>query len=241
MMAYALTAQFDQLVGPDASAWMIDIFLRMLLAAAAGAVVGIEREYHGRPAGMRTHILVSLGSAMISLISLEMNQALPLSENIRIQVDPGRIVQGVVTGIGFLGAGAIIKIGLTARGLTTAASLWCIAIVGMGFGFGIYSIPTLGTLLMLFTLMVLGRIEKQVEKSFYKTVFAKVKGPVEQIDALRAVFKKNRWAISDMKVEYENDESMTVTIQTRLNKRHPISELVHFLKDTDYIEQFRVS
>jgi putative Mg2+ transporter-C (MgtC) family protein len=221
--------------------WGFDIFVRMLLAAAAGAIVGIEREYHGRPAGMRTHILVSLGSAMISLISLEMGQLVSMGENIRIQVDPGRIVQGVVTGIGFLGAGAIIKIGLTARGLTTAASLWCIAIVGMGFGFGIYSIPILGTFLMLFTLMVLGRIEKQVEKDFYKTVAARVRGPVEQIDKLRSVFKSKRWTISDMKVEYENNEVMNVTIQVRLNKKHPISELVQFLKETDYIEQFKVS
>jgi putative Mg2+ transporter-C (MgtC) family protein len=241
MMAFVTIDQINHLFTPSGAQWLFDILLRMFLATAAGAVVGIEREYHGRPAGMRTHILVSLGSAMISLISLEMGLMVPMSENIRIQVDPGRIVQGVVTGIGFLGAGAIIKIGLTARGLTTAASLWCIAIVGMGFGFGIYSIPILGTFLMLFTLMILGRIEKEVEKDFYKTVSAKVKGPVEQIDNLRSVFKKYRWAISDMKVEYENDESMNVTVLLRLNRKHPISELIHFLKETDYIEQFRVS
>jgi putative Mg2+ transporter-C (MgtC) family protein len=225
----------------DTLPWGYDLFIRLLLATLAGAVVGLEREYHGRPAGMRTHILVSLGSALISLISIEMgHMAEPFATSVRIQVDPGRIVQGVVTGIGFLGAGAIIKIGMTARGLTTAASLWCIAIVGMGFGFGIYKIPILGTLLMLFTLIILGRLEKRVEKTYYKTVTVKMSGSPERVEQLREIFRVHKWTVLDFSVEYETDQSISVEIQTRLNKRNNVFQLVKSLEEAKYIEKYKV-
>jgi putative Mg2+ transporter-C (MgtC) family protein len=228
---------FSELTVP----WAYDLFIRLFLAAIAGAIVGIEREYHGRPAGMRTHILVSLGAAMISLISIEMTlMTEPMTDNVRFQVDPGRIVQGVVTGIGFLGAGAIIKIGATARGLTTAASLWCIAIVGMGFGFGIYRIPALGTLLMLFTLMILGRVEKWVEKNIYKTVWARITGSPEQFDQLQKLFKSHNWPILDYTIEYESPEFMNIEIHTRFNKQQSISGMATVLREADYIDRFKI-
>jgi putative Mg2+ transporter-C (MgtC) family protein len=102
--------------------------LRLLVAAVLGALVGLEREIHDHPAGMRTHLLVSLGSAGFTVLSIA---AFPAPG-----ADPARIAAQIVSGIGFLGAGAILKEGATIRGLTTAASLWTIAAVGMAAGAG---------------------------------------------------------------------------------------------------------
>ena len=101
---------------------------RLLLAAFLGALVGLERELHDHPAGMRTHLLVSLGSAGFTVLSIAMAQG--------PGADPTRIAAQIVSGIGFLGAGAILKEGATIRGLTTAASLWSVAAVGMAAGAG---------------------------------------------------------------------------------------------------------
>jgi len=102
--------------------------LRLLLAAILGAMVGLEREIHAHPAGMRTHLLVSLGSAGFTVLSIA---AFPAPG-----ADPGRIAAQIVTGIGFLGAGAILKEGFSIHGLTTAASLWVVAAIGMAAGAG---------------------------------------------------------------------------------------------------------
>jgi putative Mg2+ transporter-C (MgtC) family protein len=102
--------------------------LRLLLAATLGALVGLEREIHDHPAGMRTHLLVSLGSAGFTVLSIA---AFPSPG-----ADPARVAAQIVTGIGFLGAGAILKEGLSIHGLTTAASLWVVAAIGMAAGAG---------------------------------------------------------------------------------------------------------
>lgn len=109
-------------------ALQLDLVVRLLVAAALGALIGLEREVHDHPAGMRTHLLVSLGSAGFTVLSI---YAFPAPG-----ADPARIAAQIVTGVGFLGAGAILKEGATIRGLTTAASLWAVAAVGMAAGAG---------------------------------------------------------------------------------------------------------
>jgi putative Mg2+ transporter-C (MgtC) family protein len=223
-----------------------DLFMRLVFAVGAGALVGIEREYHGRPAGMRTHILVSLGAALVSMMSEQVGQIMPsLGSSVHLQVDPGRIVQGVVqgvvTGIGFLGAGAIIKIGISARGLTTAASLWCMAIVGMGFGFGLYLIPTLGTLLMLFALLVLGMAEKKISKHWYKTVTARLTGSEERITELVKMFKAKDWRVLDVKARcVKNVCELDVSMDIRLGSREELAPLMKMLMETRFVERFRI-
>ncbi|MDW8321440.1 MAG: MgtC/SapB family protein [Armatimonadota bacterium] len=105
------------------SAW--ESLAQLLLAFTLGAVIGIERELHGRPAGLRTHILLSLGAALFGMVSRGMGAP---------NVDPTRIAAQVVTGIGFIGAGTIIHMGGTVRGLTTAASIWTTAAIGLAVG-----------------------------------------------------------------------------------------------------------
>ena len=119
---------------PSLGGW--DALLRLSVAAALGAAVGVERELRDREAGIRTHLLVSLGSALFTIVSAYGFHEFLASGQAVIRADPTRIAAQIVTGIGFLGAGAIIREGLSVRGLTTAGSLWIVAAIGMAVGAG---------------------------------------------------------------------------------------------------------
>lgn len=132
----------------------IEVIARLVLSAAIGGMIGVEREVHNRPAGLRTHILVSLGSALIMLISMYgFNTG-----------DPGRLAAQVVTGVGFLGAGTIMKTGNDIKGLTTAASLWISSGIGLSIGNGYYMGGIVTGAIVMITLMSLRRIEKKIVK-----------------------------------------------------------------------------
>jgi putative Mg2+ transporter-C (MgtC) family protein len=128
------------------------VLLRLCVAAGLGAVVGFEREIRDREAGVRTHLLVSLGSGLFTIVSAYgFHEFLTSGGNV-IRTDPTRIAAQIVTGIGFLGAGAIIREGLSVRGLTTAGSLWVVAAIGMASGAGYYWAAVVTTLLTIFAL-----------------------------------------------------------------------------------------
>ena len=113
------------------------IVIHLLAALIAGGIIGLERSLHGHPAGFRTHALVCLASSLLMLVTLFQEKWLPSMPIDSIRMDPTRMAQGIMTGIGFLGAGVIFKEGLSVRGLTTAASIWITAGIGilMGIGF----------------------------------------------------------------------------------------------------------
>ena len=127
---------------------------RLLVAAVLGAVVGLEREYHDHPAGMRTHLLVSVGAAAFTILSIEAFAA--------PGADPARIAAQIVTGIGFLGAGAILKDRGAIKGLTTAASLWAVAAVGMASGAAAWGVAIATTVIVVVSLWPLHEIERRV-------------------------------------------------------------------------------
>ena len=135
-------------------ALQIDLFIRLVLAAVLGAAIGIEREAREQPAGMRTHLLVSVGSAAFTVLSIYAFQA--------PGADPARVAAQIVTGIGFLGAGAILKFGVNVRGLTTAASLWAVAAVGMGAGAGAWGVALGTTVIVIFSLGPLRFVEQRL-------------------------------------------------------------------------------
>lgn len=139
--------------------------LRVLLAAGLSAIIGFERELHGRPAGLRTHVLVGIGAALIMASGEGVIQLLAAQAG--VQVDPGRIAAGVITGIGFLGAGTIIRVGDWVRGLTTAASIWFVAALGIVSGQGLYVLAVGGTAVGLVVLTVLDRVEELVPSTIY--------------------------------------------------------------------------
>ncbi|MGZ4397329.1 MAG: MgtC/SapB family protein [Gaiellaceae bacterium] len=129
-----------------------EALLRLALAAVFGGVIGIERELRDREAGFRTHLLVSLGSAVFTLVSAYAWSGWHFSRATGVSFDPTRIAAQIVTGIGFLGAGTIIRHGTSVRGLTTAATLWTVAAIGMASGAGYYSVAALATAMTLFVL-----------------------------------------------------------------------------------------
>ena len=124
----------------------LDVAFRLVIAAVLGGAIGFEREIHGHPAGMRTHLLVSLGSAAFTVLGVFFFSSPGAS------TDPSRIAAQIVSGIGFLGAGAILKYGTSVRGLTTAASLWATAAVGMAAGAGAWLVAVVTTVLIVLSL-----------------------------------------------------------------------------------------
>jgi len=134
------------------------IFLRLLLSVLLGGLIGFERQFHRRTAGLRTHILVCLGSCLIMLTSA---YVFDIYKD-KVPLDPARIAAGVITGIGFLGAGTIIREREGIRGLTTAASLWVVAGIGLAVGIGFYSASLFTAILALFALLFLRNIEDRV-------------------------------------------------------------------------------
>lgn len=132
------------------------IILRLILSVILGGLIGLERQLHRRSAGLRTHILVCLGSCLIMLTSLYVFDIY----NHKVPLDPGRIAAGVITGIGFLGAGAIIRDREGIKGLTTAASLWVVAGIGLAVGCGFYTAGMASTVLALIVLFFLRYAER---------------------------------------------------------------------------------
>jgi len=145
-----------------------EIGFRMLAALLAGGLIGLERSHRGRPAGFRTHSLVCLASSLLMLVTVYELHWVPKGHlGATVVLDPTRMAQGIMTGIGFLGAGAIIKDGLSVRGLTTAASIWITAAIGILTGIGFYFAAAAGTVLALGTLSLFRWVEARLPTESY--------------------------------------------------------------------------
>ena len=218
---------------------MIDIYstefiIRICIAALLGGVLGFEREIHGRPAGLRTHFLVSMGAAVFMMLSPYVAKMEP-----EIIGDPGRIAAQIVSGIGFLGAGAIVKEGVSIRGLTTAASLWVAAAIGMTTGVGSYKGALVVSGLALIALELLPHIETIFKKQSYWVL--EVITPLEAgvSDILDAVKKqKVRVLQCDQDRDYEND-TLKITLLIRIFHRDVTDKHAHGIVEA--IEQLNIS
>src|SRR5947207_12744043 len=133
----------------------VDLILRLLLAAGLGAAIGIERELRQKAAGLRTNMLIALGSALLTVLSIEIA---------RIGGTPDRIAASIVTGVGFLGGGSILRSGRSVHGMTTAATIWVNAAVGMAAGAGLYGIATAATIITLIVLAALPFVEQFLDR-----------------------------------------------------------------------------
>jgi putative Mg2+ transporter-C (MgtC) family protein len=162
----------------------LDLALRLVVAAVLGAGIGVEREVHGHPAGMRTHLLVSLGSGLFTILSIHGFGELGGTAG-QAPVDPSRVAAQIVSGIGFLGAGAILKDGFTIRGLTTAASLWATAAIGMAAGAGQWTLAVVGMLIVLVSLWPLNAVAERLHGLVRENVAIRV--VVDSPAALEAI------------------------------------------------------
>jgi putative Mg2+ transporter-C (MgtC) family protein len=148
-----------------------EVMLKLLLALVLGGIVGFEREYKSRPAGLRTHILVCIGAALVQITAVDYYYKFHGTFN----VDPMRLGAQVISGIGFLGAGTILKEGTSIKGLTTAASIWVVACIGLAVGTGLYMEAIIATLFIYFALRSLKKIEQYIargRKCMYMQVIA---------------------------------------------------------------------
>ncbi|MCK4994573.1 MAG: MgtC/SapB family protein [Candidatus Omnitrophica bacterium] len=158
---------------------MIDIYeitSRLVLAAVLSGLIGYEREVHGRAAGLRTTILVGVGSCLMMILSMYLHAIYAHSAD----VDPSRIAAQVVSGIGFLGAGTIIRYGSSVRGLTTAAGLWAVAGIGLAVGCGFYPAALMATGIIFVVLVSLSRFERKIRKRFDKILKIEISGGIDK-------------------------------------------------------------
>jgi putative Mg2+ transporter-C (MgtC) family protein len=134
----------------------VNAVFRIIVSFLAGALIGIEREKTGHPAGLKTHILIAMGSTLFMIISIYIPQTF------NNMSDPGRVAAQVISGIGFLGAGAILSLGVNVRGLTSAASIWIMSAIGLLIGVGLIELAVVSVFMVLFTLIVMDKFEEQV-------------------------------------------------------------------------------
>ena len=177
------------------------VVIRLLLACVLGGVIGYERESTNRPAGFRTHILVCVGSALVMITSQYIFERYKGVTNI----DPARLGAQVISGIGFLGAGTIIREGANVRGLTTAASLWAVSCVGIAAGIGFYEGAIISTVIIYITLILLKRTEKHITKKRKLSVFyIQTEDMPGQIGTIGGIFGKYNVTIRN--IEFINDD-----------------------------------
>ena len=203
----------------------LTILMHLGLAVLAGGLIGLERTYHGRPAGFRTHTLVCTASSLLMLLTVyqwELLKGVPLET---VRVDPTRMAQGIMTGIGFLGAGVIMKEGLTVRGLTTAASIWITAAIGILIGIGFYFPAVVATLITLGTLALFRWIETIMPSHYYARLnvrFKRQETPAES--ELRDLITRQNFSVANLSYRLEQEGKyfeyqMTVRSQNTDNYR----------------------
>lgn len=211
-----------------------EIFLRILLAGVFGAAVGYERERRGQPAGLRTHAILSIGAALAMTLSI--NLAYP--DN-----DPARLAAQVVSGIGFLGAGAILRYGTSIKGLTTATSLWTTAVVGLATGAGLYLVSAGTTVLLLIVLVWLDALEKRfIQQTVNLTV-------VVTADVRRGLLKDLKKVLNDpprsiasttFSKDVEHDLE-TVTLEVKTKSTDATDDIVDAISEIKSVKKIEIT
>lgn len=222
----------------------IEIAVRMASALAAGGLIGLERSIHGRPAGFRTHALVCLGSALLMLIPAYQVTWLGIPADQNLSTNFSRMAQGIMTGIGFLGAGVIFQQGFfTIRGLTTAASVWCTAALGILYGAGFFYPAVIGTLAALGTLGALRWVEWRLPRQLFARLQLRfAKGKVMSEDDLRQLL--SALGVTVHQVNYRQGEGGAVfEYRMVVNTIDPssIRQLVDHLRTTPDVLEFHIS
>lgn len=208
--------------------------LRIVIAAVLGALVGLDRELSDQPAGLRTHILVSIGAALFTMAgAYGVDGTLGVSDGVKF--DPTRVAAQVVTGIGFLGAGAILRRGMNVRGLTTAAGLWVTAAIGLAIGLGFYYVSVVTTLVSVLALFGLKRLERRLLRRLKpgRYEFIVDAGPELSITDLSAIFDMHGGKVQEMKMETQETGHRHFAIQTRLPPKLTPQQMQEYLSEMD--------
>ncbi|WP_409346063.1 MgtC/SapB family protein [Paenibacillus sp. MBLB4367] len=217
-----------------------ELFLRMTLAALLGGLVGLEREWSNHAAGFRTHILVCIGSTTIMLLSVYGFSDFVLENNVRI--DPARLAAQVISGIGFLGAGAILRNGSVVTGLTTAASVWVVAAIGLCVGAGFLFVAFLCTFFVIVSLYLLNKWEKHLmrHRKKHKVKFAIVDTP-GVLGMIASLFGEQGIQIANVKImPNENgasapEKTMQISFTLKIHNEHKIIRALEKIAALDVV------
>jgi putative Mg2+ transporter-C (MgtC) family protein len=220
-----------------------EIAQRLLLALLFGGAIGLERSYHGRPAGFRTHALVCLSTALLMLVSVYEGVWFSAGTEARVTLDPTRVAQGIMTGIGFLGAGAIIKDGVIVRGLTTAASIWITAAIGILIGIGFYFPALLSVGLTLGTLSVFRWIESKVPVQFYAQFSVRFERDAVLPEAdMRKMIAQHGFSIANLSYRLDRvDEFFEYRMVIRTDRAANASTFAETLTRLSSVKEFRLA
>lgn len=217
----------------------VQIILRILVGALLGAVIGFERERDSQPAGLRTHMILVVGATLAMVLSVNLGY---LFARPGTPADPARLAAQVISGIGFLGAGAILRYGFNVKGLTTATSLWTMAIVGMAVGAGYYLVSVFTTALMLVVLALLNVIEKRFVRkpiSCFITIQADYrKGVVKSIRKIVQEFSEELVSFNIQK--HVKNKRLRIQVMTRISRDKKLEELVETLSDVEGVRNLKV-
>jgi putative Mg2+ transporter-C (MgtC) family protein len=219
------------------------VISRILAAVVIGAAIGFERTFHGRPAGFRTHALVCVASALLMVVTVYQSEwmtAVPLDA---IRTDPTRMAQGIMTGIGFLGAGVIFKEGLTVRGLTTAASIWVTAAIGILVGIGFYVPALVGTVATLLILSGFRAIEARLPSEFYAhhTLKFTREAIIPEAD-LRELIGRHGFSIANLSHRLADDGSIfEYRMVIRSQDKQNVEKLSQHLRTLPHVKEFRIT
>lgn len=206
----------------------MELTIRLVLSLVLGGIIGLERETTNKPAGFRTHILVCMGSAIIMLTSIFIFSQFQGKTN----VDPTRIPAQVVSGIGFLGAGTIIREGASVKGLTTAASLWAVSAIGLAIGAGFYYGATLATFMMLLTLVTFNKLDQLIlKKRFLQMLFLVIDDSPGQLGKIGFCLGEMNISIRNIKMESLDENRLMVTLMIPKINRLEFEELKQKLQE----------
>lgn len=219
------------------------IVVRLLAALAIGGMIGLERSLHGRPAGFRTHSLVCVASALLMLVTvyqLHWMTEVPLDT---IRGDPTRMAQGIMTGIGFLGAGVIFKEGLNVRGLTTAASIWITSAIGILVGIGFYFPALMGAFITIAVLHVFRRIESMLPTEYYAHhVLGFSRRSVMSEEAVREMIVSYGFSLTNLSSRLSDGGKLfeyRMTISSR--DQRAVEALSKHLRGLPKVKEFRIT
>jgi putative Mg2+ transporter-C (MgtC) family protein len=219
------------------------VVTRILVALVIGGLIGFERTFHGRPAGFRTHSLVCVASALLMLVTVYQSDWMTSAPLDTIRTDPTRMAQGIMTGIGFLGAGVIFKEGLTVRGLTTAASIWMTAAIGILVGVGFYLPAVVGSVATLLVLGVFRTLEHRFPAEFYAHHTIRFeRGAVIPEPALRKLIGEHGFTIANLAHRLtEMGKVFEYRMVIRTRDRYAAERLSQHLSTLPGIIEFRIA
>lgn len=223
----------------------VDLITKLGISAVLGLVIGLERELKRKPLGLKTSLVISIISCLLTIVSVESAYTFPGSDDVRIQMDPLRLAAQIVSGIGFLGAGVILRRGNERiSGLTTAALIWGAAGIGIAVGAGFYVEATFGVLLLLISVELLPFMVSRFGPKRLKKRDLTLRITVNQPESMEMVIGeliKQRFTISQTRIkDLQVEEQQLLEIKTKVNIKHSLPQIYFIIKNIEHVQNVEI-